>query len=529
MKKILLMLLLLVNSLTTLSQTITYTENSSIISNPERGLQKYSSTSSDGVVSLLPTFTYNQLNQTTLTNWRTSTDRVTVVYRYFILPSIDLNTTYLTNMQTDFNRIRNAGLKTIIRFAYTNDCDTGCDTGINPQQPTKAQILTHISQLSNVINTNKDVILSIQCGFIGTWGEWYYTGSTEFGHKGTVSATQWQNRKQVVDAMLSNFHIDIPLQVRYANAKRQMYGNNIPNNFGQDRIGFYNDAFLNSYGDMGTYSISGQFTNPVGTSDYNFISNTSRFLPMTGETNGLNAPRTDAVNAINEMNQLNFSVLNRDYFTQNWNNWIASGKYNEIVNNLGYRLVLVSSTLSGNELSLQVVNNGYSKVMFNKNTYLVLRSANGDIKRLTNIDIKTLNKGLNNVSITIPSDIPDGSYSILLHIADKNLENKPEYSIQFANNNIFETTTGYNNLNQTYIKGTPTDIFQSVVIFPNPFINQINISGITGYTVRVRNSRNRNVPFTLINNVVTLNVSRGTYYLTITKNGLSRTYTIIKN
>jgi hypothetical protein len=431
-------------------------------------------------------------------------------------------------MQTDFNRIRNSGLKTIIRFAYTNDCNTGCDTGTNPQQPTKAQILSHISQLSSVINNNKNVILSIQCGFIGTWGEWYYTGSSEFGHKGTVSATQWQNRKQIVDAMLSNFNVDIPLQLRYANAKRQMYGSVIPTNFGQDRIGFYNDAFLNSYGDMGTYSVSGQFTNPVGTSDYNFIANTSRYLPMTGETNGLNAPRTDAANAINEMNQLNFSVLNRDYFTQNWNNWISSGKYNEIVKNLGYRLVLVGSTLSGSELSLQVMNNGYSNVLFNKNTYLVLRNTDGDIKRLTNIDIRTFNKGLNTVSVTIPTDIPDGSYSILLHIADKNLENRPEYSIQFANN-IFESATGYNNLNQTYIKGASVDIFQSVVIFPNPFINQINISGITGYTVRIRNSRNRKVSFSLSNNVITLNVNRGTYYLTITKNGQSRTYTIIKN
>ena len=529
MKKKILILLLLVSSLNVISQTVLYSESASIISNPERGLQKYSSTSSDGIVSLLPTFTYNQLNQTTLTNWRTGTDKITVVYRYFILPSIDLNSTYLTNMQTDFNRIRNAGLKSIIRFAYTNDCDTGCDTGTNPQQPTKAQILEHISQLSNVINTNKDVILSIQCGFIGTWGEWYYTGSTEFGHKGTVSSTQWQNRKQVVDSMLSNFNIDIPLQVRYANAKRQMYGSAVPTNFGQDRIGFYNDAFLNTYGDMGTYNVSSKLTNPVGTSDYNFIANTSKYLPMTGETNGLNAPRTDAVNAINEMNQLNFSVLNRDYFTQNWNNWIASGHYNQIVKSLGYRLVLINSNLSGNILTLNIDNVGWSKVLFPKKTYLVLRNANGDIKRLTNIDIRTLNKGLNTVSVTIPSDIPDGSYSVLLHIADKNLENKPEYSIQFANNNTFELTTGYNNLSQNYVKGVLVDIFQSVVIYPNPFINQINIGGITGYTVRIRNSRNRNVSFTLVNNVITLNVNRGTYYLTITKNGQSRTYTIIKN
>jgi hypothetical protein len=249
---------------------------------------------------------------------------------------------------------------------------------------------------------------------------------------------------------------------------------------------------------------------------------------MTGETNGLNVPRTDAVNAINEMNLLNFTTLNRDYFTQNWNNWIASGQYNEIVKNLGYRLVLVSSTLSGSELSLQVMNNGYSKVLFNKNTYLVFRNSSGDIKRLTNLDVRTLNKGVNNVSITIPSDIPNGSYSLLLHIADKNLENRNEYSIQFTNNNIFESATGFNNLNQTYVKGVTIDIFENVVIYPNPFINQINISGITGYTVRIRNSRNRNVSFSLSNNVVTLNVNRGTYYLTITKSGKSKTFTIIK-
>ena len=528
MKKFIYITLLLLTNLLH-AQTVTYTENTSIISNPDRGLQKYSSTNSSDVLSPQSTFIYNQLSQSTLTNWRTGTDKITVVYRYFILPSVDLNSTYLTNMQTDFNRIRNSGLKCIIRFAYTNDCDSGCDTGTNQQQPSKTQIISHISQLSNVINTNKDVIFSIQCGFIGTWGEWYYTGSSEFGHKGTVSTLQWQNRKDIVDAMLINFHEDIPLQVRYANAKKQMYGNFVPSGFEQDRIGFYNDAFLNSYGDMGTYSVSGQFTNPVGSSDYNFISNTTKYLPMTGETNGLNSPRTDATNAIYEMNLLNFNTLNRDYYTQNWNNWISSGKYNEIVNNLGYRLVLVSTTLSGNELSLQIKNNGYSKVIFKKNTYLVLRNGNGDIKRLTNIDIRTLNKGLNNIVVTIPSDIPDGDYSLLLHIADSNLENRPEYSIQFANNNIFESTTGYNNLNQTYIKGTPVNIFQNVVIYPNPFINQINISGITGYTVKIINSRNRNVRFTLVNNVITLNVSRGTYYLIIIKNGQSRTYTVIKN
>lgn len=432
--------------------TINYTESTSIIANPERGLQKYSSTASDGITSPLTTFSYNQLSQSTLTGWRTSSDRVTVVYRYFILPSVDLNTTYLDNMQTDFNRIRNAGLKCIIRFAYTNDCNSGCDNGTNPQQPSKAQILDHIEQLSNVVNTNKDVIFSIQAGFIGTWGEWYYTGSSEFGHEG-ANAAQYQNRKNVVDAMLANFDTDIPLQVRYADAKREMYGNAIPSDFGQDRIGFYNDSFLNNWGDSGTYNISNSCQNPVGTADYSFISNTSRFLPMTGETNGINPcspSRTLGSNAVLEMNFLSFTTLNRDYYTQNWNNWISSGHYEDILKGLGYRFILTSSTLNNNNLTLNVYNDGFATVLSEKNFYVVFRQGATDIKRLLSEDVRYWGKGSNTINITLPTDLADGSYELLLHIADKNLENRPEYSIQLANTGLWEAATGYNRLNQTY-------------------------------------------------------------------------------
>ena len=448
MKKFIYITLLLLTNLLH-AQTVTYTENTSIVSNPDRGLQKYSSTNSSDVLSPQSTFIYNQLSQSTLTNWRTGTDKITVVYRYFILPSVDLNSTYLTNMQTDFNRIRNSGLKCIIRFAYTNNCDSGCDTGTNQQQPSKTQIISHISQLTNVINTNKDVIFSIQCGFIGTWGEWYYTGSSEFGHKGTVSTLQWQNRKDVVDAMLSNFHEDIPLQVRYANAKRQMYGNSVPTGFNQDRIGFYNDAFLNSWGDMGTYSISGQFTNPIGSSDYTFISNTSRFLPMTGETNGLNPPRTDGANAVIEMNNLSFTTLNRDYYTPNWNNWVSSNHYNQILRNLGYRLVLNSSTLTSNNLELNISNIGFGNILFEKKLFLIFREGS-DIKREINYDVRNLTKGNHVINLTIPNDLPDGNYELLLQISDKNLDNRSEYSIQFANIGLWENSTGYNRLNLNY-------------------------------------------------------------------------------
>ncbi len=436
------------------SQTITYSASTSIIANPERGLQKYSkNVSSNG--------SYDFVNQTTLINNRTGSDKVTVLYRYIILSGYNntdiIDSTYLDNLQTDFNRIRNAGVKVIPRISY--NIVTTANT-----QPSKARIISHIEALASTINANKDIILSIQAGSIGLYGEWYYTDSSvEFGDQGNISPSQWLNRKDVVDAMLTNFE-DVPIQVRTAKAKQEMYGSTLISgstayqNTPLARVGFYNDALFNSYGDEGTYDISGQCTNPVGSFDYNFISNAGNYLPNTGESNGINpcdnGIRVSGANATYEFNLLNFSVVNRDYYLPIWDNWISTGYYDEILKNMGYRLQLTSSTLSGNNLSLTINNIGYAKILFEKKVYIVLRnSLNVEFKRLLPLDIRTLEKGVNIVNITVPNDVPSNSYLLLLQISDKNvgLENRSEYCIQFANTGIWESTTGYNNLLQTVI------------------------------------------------------------------------------
>lgn len=429
------------------AQTVTYTENVSVIANPERGLQKYSISTS------------GLLNQTTLTNWRNSPDRVTVVYRYFILPFGTIPVTTLNNMQTDFNSVRGAGLKIIVRFSYTNSCDANCVSGNTPQQPNKAQILAHINQLTPIVNSSKDVIFSIQVGFIGTWGEFYYTGSSEFGHANTtgLTNTQWNNRKDVVDAMLSNFDSSIPLQLRYVGAKTRMYGTAFSTN-GSDRLGFYNDAFLNNYGDQGTYtyfngsgwSSLGEFVNPVGTVGHTYLANETQFLPMTGETNGLNAPRTNGANALLELDLANFTTLNRDYYTPNWNNWIASGNYNEIVNRLGYRFILDTSTfsVSGNSLSvtLNMRNTGFARMFKAREVFLVLRDGVTTVSLPFTTDIRNW-EGTFTLNQTFT--VPDGNYEAFLYIPDSELSS-PSYAVQLANNGLWEATTGFNRLNQNF-------------------------------------------------------------------------------
>jgi hypothetical protein len=47
--------------------------------------------------------------------------------------------------------------------------------------------------------------------------------------------------------------------------------------------------------------------------------------------------------------------------------------------------------------------------------------------------------------------MPKGNYAVLLNLPDPmaSLRDRPEYSIQLANTNAWEASTGYNSLNHT--------------------------------------------------------------------------------
>jgi hypothetical protein len=434
MKKLLSILFLLI-TLTLNSQTVTYQTNNSVISNPEKGFYHYTSTGSGGKYSLL--------SQSTLSGYRTN-ENITVIQRQFFLrdfiTGIPITSTYLTNMQTDFNRIRNAGSKVIVRFTYTSNSST-------VYQPTKTQILAHIQQLAPVINANRDVIVSIQAGFIGRYGEWYYTGSSEFGDGNftVLTTTQWNNRKEVIDRMISSFDSSIPLQIRYVFAKQKMYGNTFVG-----RIGFYNDSFLGTWGDSGTFVVNNSQGQPTS-SDITYWQTNTISNPVSGESNMVNTPRTDCNNAMVEMDRFNWSLINKDYFPTVITNWQTNGCFTTIQRSIGYDFRLNSSTITNGILTINIGNYGYANLFKDRRAFLVCKNTTTNVNYSFLIDsnIKNCSTTSYNIVTNLTTlNLPVGSYKLYLNLPDPLLSNI-NYSIRTSNLNLW-TTEGFNDLQQTY-------------------------------------------------------------------------------
>lgn len=418
MKKILFLLLLSINSFAQ-------------IANPERGMYYHTETHSNS---------YNQLTQSSLINRRVN-EQITLILRVFYLENFKnspISATYLSNMQTDFDRCRNSGVKVIIRFAY-NSSSSQTDAS-------KAIVLSHISQLSSVINNNADVILCIQQGFIGSWGEGYYT--TNFGNAGVLTAQNIADRNEVLQAELDNF---TPfLQVRTPLFKKRLVGNTALTsaeaytNTAKAMIGHHNDSFLSSNSEQGTYS--GNNANILLERAY--VAQETQFTPMGGEANEFPTSFTD--NVLSDMDTYNYTYFNSvGYASGIINDWQNKGWLDEIKDRLGYKFVVNSANFSsvGNNLSvnISITNEGFARVFKQRNVFLVLRSAVTTLVQLLPTDVRTWE---NTVNITGSFIIPEGEYETFLYLPDNSLT-APEYAIRIARGTTWESSTGYNNLNQT--------------------------------------------------------------------------------
>jgi len=107
----------------------------------------------------------------------------------------------LNKVDTDLGTARRAGVKVILRLAYNLPPARVWPPPAPYEDAPVERTLHHIHQLGPILRHNADVIETVQEGFIGLWGEGYY--SDYFSNPAdptVVTATNWTDRGRVLRA-----------------------------------------------------------------------------------------------------------------------------------------------------------------------------------------------------------------------------------------------------------------------------------------------------------------------------------------
>ena len=420
---------------------LVFTESDDAFPNPERGFYSVKSTksSSENPISDKSLQLQRKLNKTL------------VYIGYYPKEYIngDIGEEFLQLMRTELTTLRNNGSKCILRFAYSDS------EAEKPWDATPEIVLRHIQNIKPILQEFGDIILTFQAGFVGVWGEWYYTDNFEDKPK---TPEEHKLRKQVTDAMLEALPADRTISLRTPMFKRMMYCTDYTdtltvetayNGTPRARISGFNDCFGASQNDQGTFG---------GSESRELWKKDSRYTLMGGETCALSKYCLCEA-TLQDMKDYHWTYLNSEYNGKVLARWRTDGCMDEIEKRLGYRLALTdvyhtAAPAAGKDLEvvLNIKNTGFAAPMNGRAVELVLVDGKGKktILECKDIDPRYWFAGETvkvEKSISIPSDAT-GTCTLYLNLPDpkETLHDNPLFSIRLANDKVWEEETGYNKL-----------------------------------------------------------------------------------
>jgi hypothetical protein len=137
---------------------ITFVRSDSL--NPDRGL-----------FSLIPAqiSTFVPFTSAELLNSHKAKGNLIVQRVYYVTgyTSSALPDSFISLLKEDFSAVREAGMRIIFRFAYSES------PSAKPLDAPIATVKQHLAQISPILFAYSDVVSAVQAGFCGTWGEWY--------------------------------------------------------------------------------------------------------------------------------------------------------------------------------------------------------------------------------------------------------------------------------------------------------------------------------------------------------------------
>ena len=377
----------------------------------------------------------------------------------------DIPAAALTAIEHTLASLRSVKKSAIVRFSYD------VNGTYNDNEPSMEQIERHIAQLGEVLCRNLDVVVSVETGMLGPWGEQHSTTLAKSGQK-----TYYRLVEAWLKALPESRTVSVrrPLFYRYwANEK---YGKNLTKDnmdgdvttAGTDayRVGVYNDGYLGSSTDLGTFD--------------NRATETAWLQKQATHTlYGGEAVADSGSGLMGDYNNGNYLIqeafiTHTSYLNIAWNgNVIAEWKkaaytgtdtvyagktqYDYIAAHLGYRLVLRRSALSASaarggtlRLAGKIENVGFGNVVNEKVAYILLVSGNATYECATDFDVRSvLSQTTKDYDMTfrLPSDMPAGDYAVYMRVRDKEeKERSPDRGILFANADGCDTALRANKL-----------------------------------------------------------------------------------
>jgi hypothetical protein len=427
-------------------EKVSYSPTDEIFANPERGLYSGGSYASESS---------RALSQGVLKSARTA-GRTLYMLEFWLKPFFesDISEGYLNLIRQSLEAYRGTGVKCILRFGYSDYIrDLSHPEDDAPFDATEEQVLRHIAQIKPILQEYSDVIYVMQAGFIGCWGEWYYT--TNF-NMNPQSPEDFLPRKHVVDALLDALPGNRQIELRTPRFKMKMYGWSLADTISRAeahtpttkaRLAGHNDCYLAGADDQGTFR---------GQEERAYWNAETKYTIMGGETCAM-SKYCECPNTLDNLAKQHFSYLNQSYNRTVINYWIKNECYDELKERLGYRLVLSEADITkkpaaGSPLRvvLLIRNDGFASIMNPRDAELVLTGPDGKVVKTwpLNSDPRYWMGGETTVvdqTVELPSGL-SGEYTICLNLPDPDYRDNPLYSIRLANKDVWDEETGFNKL-----------------------------------------------------------------------------------
>jgi hypothetical protein len=363
----------------------------------------------------------------------------------------------LDDIDTRLGAFAGSGVRLLVRFVYNFG-----PIGPGAMDAPIDVISGHIDQLAPILLKNKDLIFSLEAGFIGTWGEW---------HDSTSGNDTAAAQKIVLDKELSYFGDVFPVLVRYPGDLIQYAGTLTP----PPNLGLHDDYYASDGDDGGTWNpcitaIGYCFSGDTASQLQSYAAEVSATSVFVGEFGAVDAALQSCSALASysygyHLQSLSLFPYPATVGTELQNEGCALTFYNRV----GTRIELEEASIEGNPtangqlaIGITLINTGFGRVIRPRPASLVWVSGGQVIAQspiaLSAMDLRQVAPSATpaaqkfQFNVALPPTFPSsGSITAALLIPDPapSLTTQAAYalplnSVDQKNDPIFDPATGFN-------------------------------------------------------------------------------------